>query len=108
MFPLVTGSALSSYALLYSQGVSFPERPVPTRASVPSITSNKVVKKSSKSQPERFYITTAISYTNGNPHFGHAYEAVTSDVIARYHRVYGRDVYFLTGTDEVCNPFQCI
>ena len=49
---------------------------------------------------DRFYITTAINYTNGLPHIGHAYEAVTSDVIARYHRIYGRNVWFLTGTDE--------
>lgn len=49
---------------------------------------------------EKFYITTAIHYTNGQPHMGHAYENVTADVIARYHRMFGRDVYFLTGTDE--------
>jgi hypothetical protein len=47
---------------------------------------------------EKFYLTTAINYTNGAPHMGHAYEAVTSDVIARYHRGYGREVFFLTGT----------
>lgn len=50
--------------------------------------------------PEKFYITTAINYTNGDPHMGHAYEAISADVIARYHRLYGRDVFFLTGTDE--------
>jgi len=49
---------------------------------------------------EKFYITTAINYTNGPPHIGHAYEAITTDAIARYHRAYGRDVHFLTGTDE--------
>ena len=49
---------------------------------------------------EKFYLTTAINYTNGPPHVGHAYEAITSDVISRYHRVYGRQVFFLTGTDE--------
>lgn len=49
---------------------------------------------------EQFYITTAIHYTNGLPHMGHAYENITADVIARYHRVFGRDVRFLTGTDE--------
>ncbi|CAK4066850.1 unnamed protein product [Aphanomyces euteiches] len=51
-------------------------------------------------EKEKFYITTAIHYTNGTPHIGHAYENVTADVIARYHRTYGRDVFFLTGTDE--------
>ena len=46
------------------------------------------------------YITTAISYPNGPPHIGHAYEAVAADAIARYHRLAGRDVRFQTGTDE--------
>ena len=49
---------------------------------------------------EPYYITTAISYPNGRPHIGHAYEAIATDAIARYHRLAGRDVYFLTGTDE--------
>ncbi len=48
----------------------------------------------------RFYITTAISYPNGPPHIGHAYEAVATDVIARFMRLDGYDVFFLTGTDE--------
>lgn len=52
------------------------------------------------SPKEKFYLTTAINYTNGSPHIGHAYEAICSDVICRYHRIYGRDVFFLTGTDE--------
>ena len=49
---------------------------------------------------EPYYITTAISYPNGRPHIGHAYEAIAADAIARYHRLAGRDVYFQTGTDE--------
>ena len=49
---------------------------------------------------EPFYITTAISYPNGKPHIGHAYEAIAADVIARFHRAEGRDVRFQTGTDE--------
>ena len=49
---------------------------------------------------EPFYITTAISYPNGRPHIGHAYEAVATDAIARFQRMRGRDVFFLTGTDE--------
>src|SRR5437016_1900235 len=48
----------------------------------------------------RFYITTAISYPNGPPHIGHAYEAIATDVIARFKRLDGYDVFFLTGTDE--------
>lgn len=49
---------------------------------------------------EPFYITTAISYPNGRPHIGHAYEAIAADVIARHQRMRGRDVRFQTGTDE--------
>jgi methionyl-tRNA synthetase len=47
-----------------------------------------------------FYVTTAISYPNGAPHIGHAYEAIAADVIARFQRSQGRDVRFQTGTDE--------
>jgi methionyl-tRNA synthetase len=47
-----------------------------------------------------FYITTAISYPNGRPHIGHAYEAIAADAIARFQRQAGRDVRFQTGTDE--------
>jgi len=49
---------------------------------------------------EPYYITTAISYPNGPPHIGHAYEAIAADVIARFQRSQGRDVRFQTGTDE--------
>ena len=49
---------------------------------------------------DTFYVTTAISYPNGVPHIGHAYEAIATDVIARFERADGRDVLFLTGTDE--------
>ena len=49
---------------------------------------------------EPFYITTAISYPNGKPHIGHAYEAIAADVIARFKRAEGFDVRFQTGTDE--------
>jgi methionyl-tRNA synthetase len=47
-----------------------------------------------------YYITTAIAYPNGAPHIGHAYEAIATDAIARFMRLDGRDVFFLTGTDE--------
>ena len=47
-----------------------------------------------------FYITTAIDYANGDPHIGHAYEKIGADAIARYHRLRGDDVRFLTGLDE--------
>ena len=47
-----------------------------------------------------YYITTAISYPNGPPHIGHAYEVIATDAIARFMRLDGYDVFFLTGTDE--------
>ena len=49
---------------------------------------------------EKYYITTAISYTSGKPHIGNTYEVVLADAIARYKRSKGYDVYFQTGTDE--------
>jgi len=50
--------------------------------------------------PKTFFITTAIDYTNSAPHIGHAYEKVLADVIARYHRLKGNNVFFLTGVDQ--------
>jgi methionyl-tRNA synthetase len=50
--------------------------------------------------PKTFFITTAIYYTNSSPHVGHAYEMVLADVIARYHRLKGENVFFLTGVDQ--------
>jgi methionyl-tRNA synthetase len=50
--------------------------------------------------PKTFFITTAIDYTNSPPHIGHAYEKVLADVLARYHRLKGEKVFFLTGVDQ--------
>src|SRR5437867_2786578 len=50
--------------------------------------------------PKKFFITTAIYYTNSSPHVWHAYEMVLADVIARYHRLKGEKVFFLTGVDQ--------
>jgi methionyl-tRNA synthetase len=47
-----------------------------------------------------FYITTAIVYPNGAPHIGHAYEAIATDALARFQALDGKEVFFLTGTDE--------
>jgi len=49
---------------------------------------------------EPYYITTAIAYPNGKPHIGHAYEAIAADAIARFHRMQGKEVRLVTGTDE--------
>jgi len=51
-------------------------------------------------EKEKFYITTAIAYTSSKPHIGNTYEIVFTDAIARFMRLIGKDVYFLTGTDE--------
>lgn len=48
----------------------------------------------------RYYLTTAIDYVNSRPHLGTAYEKITADVIARYHRLRGDDTWFLMGNDE--------
>jgi methionyl-tRNA synthetase len=48
----------------------------------------------------KFYVTTPIYYVNDEPHIGHAYTTLLADVLARYHRLMGDEVYFLTGTDE--------
>jgi methionyl-tRNA synthetase len=50
--------------------------------------------------PEPYYLTTAISYPNGRPHIGHAYEAIAADVVARFRKMQGYDVRLVTGTDE--------
>jgi methionyl-tRNA synthetase len=66
--------------------------------------SAKVAPHSAKPSPpaakNSFYITTAIAYPNGVPHIGHAYEAIATDALARFQRLDGKDVFFLTGTDE--------
>ena len=51
-------------------------------------------------EKKKFYITTSIAYTNAVPHIGYALELIQADVVARYHKLLGEDVFFLTGTDE--------
>ncbi|MGN6115405.1 MAG: methionine--tRNA ligase [Nitrobacter sp.] len=58
------------------------------------------VQPSAASARNTFYITTAIVYPNGAPHIGHAYEAIATDALARFQKLDGKDVFFLTGTDE--------
>jgi methionyl-tRNA synthetase len=58
------------------------------------------------SEKPSFYITTAIAYPNGPPHIGHAYEVIATDAIARFKRLDGYDVFFLTGTDEHGSKIQ--
>jgi len=62
--------------------------------------SSAAVKATTAPAKNSFYITTAIAYPNGAPHIGHAYEAIATDALARFQRLDGKDVFFLTGTDE--------
>src|ERR671931_995143 len=55
---------------------------------------------SAQSSAQPFYITTPIYYVNDVPHIGHAYTTIAADVLARYYRLRGSDVFFLTGVDE--------
>ncbi len=73
-----------------------PPKPAKVKAKV--ATAPRAV--ASASAKNSFYITTAIAYPNGAPHIGHAYEAIATDALARFQRLDGKDVFFLTGTDE--------
>ena len=72
-----------------------PKAPKPKRAAAP-----KAAPAPATARGSIFYITTAIAYPNGQPHIGHAYEAIATDALARFQRLDGKDVFFLTGTDE--------
>lgn len=70
------------------------------RAPKPVATSKAAAPVGAPARDNVFYITTAIAYPNGSPHIGHAYEAIATDALARFARLDGKDVFFLTGTDE--------
>jgi methionyl-tRNA synthetase len=70
-------------------------RTVPPRAKPAGVATPVTV-----AERNTFFITTAIAYPNGLPHIGHAYEAIATDALARFQRLNGKDVFFLTGTDE--------
>ncbi len=59
-----------------------------------------IAKPAVPAERNTYFITTAIAYPNGMPHIGHAYEAIATDALARFQRLDGKDVFFLTGTDE--------
>ncbi|MGL4556974.1 MAG: methionine--tRNA ligase, partial [Afipia sp.] len=77
-------------------------KPVTTKAPKPPKAKAVAAPQSAASARAKnaFYITTAIAYPNGEPHIGHAYEAIATDALARFQRLDGKDVFFLTGTDE--------
>lgn len=84
--------------------VNAPKAKAPeVKATKPRAPKAKAAKPVAEPAPARgniFYITTAIAYPNGQPHIGHAYEAIATDALARFQRLDGKDVFFLTGTDE--------
>ncbi|MBR0712816.1 methionine--tRNA ligase [Bradyrhizobium liaoningense] len=82
--------------------VPTPAKPKAPRAPVKKVVAapQDAVPKAAPARGNAFYITTAIAYPNGHPHIGHAYEAIATDVLARFARLDGKDVFFLTGTDE--------
>jgi len=112
------GSAKKSAAKKGSAGKSAAKKPVAeapvtkapqaakpvTKKAAPKPAKVKAAAAPQSGSPVRaknsFYITTAIAYPNGAPHIGHAYEAIATDALARFQRLDGKDVFFLTGTDE--------
>jgi methionyl-tRNA synthetase len=74
--------------------------PKPAKAAAPKPAPKPKAAAPAPSGKPRYYITTAIAYPNGVPHIGHAYEVIATDAIARFQRLDGYDVWFLTGTDE--------
>jgi methionyl-tRNA synthetase len=70
------------------------------KASPPRAKARPIAKPAAAAERNSYYITTAIAYPNGTPHIGHAYEAIATDALARFQKLDGKDVFFLTGTDE--------
>ena len=83
-----------------SISASLPNRERTDRVALKSFAISAYLGHSICEMSKRFYITTAIYYVNGQPHLGHAYEMVLTDVIARARRSLGQEVFFLTGLDE--------
>jgi methionyl-tRNA synthetase len=71
-----------------------------TKAAAKAKPASRAAKPNTPTPSNSYYITTAIAYPNGVPHIGHAYEAIATDALARFARLDGKDVFFLTGTDE--------
>ncbi|WP_083754448.1 methionine--tRNA ligase [Bradyrhizobium murdochi] len=79
------------------QAVPMTESPKPA---APRAEPAPVARPAAPAERDTYFITTAIAYPNGLPHIGHAYEAIATDALARFQRLNGKDVFFLTGTDE--------
>ena len=76
------------------------KKKIEPKAPLPKPPEQRKPERQRKPARQPYYVTTAIAYPNGEPHIGHAYEAIATDAIARFMRLDGRDVFFLTGTDE--------
>jgi methionyl-tRNA synthetase len=78
-----------------------PKTPAKPKATAPAAIAKPAAKPAAAApRANIYYITTAIAYPNGVPHIGHAYEAIATDALARFQRLDGKEVFFLTGTDE--------
>jgi methionyl-tRNA synthetase len=78
-----------------------PKTPAKPKATAPAAVARPAAKPAPAApRANTYYITTAIAYPNGVPHIGHAYEAIATDALARFQRLDGKEVFFLTGTDE--------
>src|SRR6266571_1828111 len=92
--PTRSKSSISSESRCFSRHSACSPKP---RAADPATYADELLAMATK---PRYFLTTAIAYPNGPPHIGHAYEAIATDAIARFMRLDGYDVFFLTGTDE--------
>ncbi|HYS48762.1 MAG TPA: methionine--tRNA ligase [Xanthobacteraceae bacterium] len=92
--PTRSKSSISSESRCFSRHSACSPKP---RAADPATYADELFAMATK---PRYFLTTAIAYPNGPPHIGHAYEAIATDAIARFMRLDGYDVFFLTGTDE--------
>jgi len=91
--PIATANETSVAEKTLSAGTS-------AKVGTPKKKAARIASPSTPAERKSFYITTAIAYPNGVPHIGHAYEAIATDALARFQRLDGKDVFFLTGTDE--------
>src|SRR6266699_1120558 len=91
--PIATANETSVAEKTLSAGTS-------AKVGTPKEKAARIANPSSPAERKSFYITTTIAYPNGVPHIGHASEAITTDALARFQRLDGKDVFFLTGTDE--------
>ena len=99
-WPRKRTAAKKPVAEILERKAGLPKDTPPKEAAKKSAAPTAAKREGKEFGPKPYYVTTAIAYPNGNPHIGHAYEAIATDAIARFMRLDGYDVFFLTGTDE--------